>query len=183
MAFEEMFNNWENFNLTAEEEGTEVDVDRQAATITCKSLGFSLIGKLLAPRIIAGDVMRRTFKATWNIPNGLVVEKLGTNLFLFSLKYEEQQIQVLRQGPWLFDKYLLVLSKPIPMVKPTAMEFKFVAFWVHFYELPMDLFNVSMAEKLENAIGRFEEYDNGRRGFGWKESLRVKVTLDIIRPL
>lgn len=47
----------------------------------------------------------------------------------------------------------------------------------------MDLYNFSMAERLSNAIGRFEEYDNGGRGFGWKESLRVRVNLDITKPL
>lgn len=46
----------------------------------------------------------------------------------------------------------------------------------------MDLYNRSMAERLGNAIGRFVDYDNGR-GFGWKESLRVRVTLDIGNPL
>lgn len=69
-------------------------------------------------------MMRRNFKAAWNIPSGLVVEKLGKNLFLFSLNSEEEQSRVLRQGPWLFDRFLLALSKPIPMVKPSAMEFK-----------------------------------------------------------
>lgn len=183
MAFEDMLQNWEKLITTAKEESTEVDVDRQAAVATGKSLGFSLIGKLFAPRIISGDVMRRTFKSAWNIPKGLIVEKVGANLFLFSLRTEADQSRVLRQGPWLFDKFLLALSKPIPMVKPTTMEFKFVAFWVHFCELPMDLYNQSMAECLGNAIGHFLEYDNGSRGYGWKKSLRVHVTLDIMRPL
>lgn len=183
MAYEDLLQNWEKFSLTAEEENAEVDVDRQVAVIARRSLGFSLIGKLFAPRLISGDVMRRNFKSAWNIPNGLVVEKLGANLFLFSLNTEADQSRVLRQGPWLFDKFLLALSKPIPMIKPTAMEFKIVAFWVHFYELPMDLFNQSMAERLGNAIGQLVEYDNDGRGYGWKESLRVRVNLDITRPL
>lgn len=183
MAFEEMLEGWEKFNHTAEEESTKVDVDQHTTAITSKSLGFSLIEKLLAPRIISGEVMRKTFKAAWNIPSGLIVEKLGTNLFLFSLRSEEELARVMRQGPWLFDKFLLVLSKPIPMVKPTTMEFKYATFWVHFCELPMDLYNLSMVERLSNAIGRFEEYDNGGRGFDWKESLQVRVTLDISKPL
>lgn len=183
MALDEMMNQWENFNLTNEKESTAVEVDRQAALVTANSMGASLIRKLLAPRIISGEVMRKTFKSAWNIPNGLIVEKIGTNLFLFNLRSEEELARVLRQGPWLFDKFLLVLSKPIPMVKPTAMEFKFSSFWVHFYELPMYLFNLWMAERLGNAIGKFEDYDLGGRGFGWKESLRVRVILDITKPL
>lgn len=90
MPFEDMLSHWENFNLTAEEEGTEVDVDRQVAEVTSRSLGFSLIGKLLSPRFIAGDVMRKNFKSAWNIPEGLTVEKLRPNLFLFSLRSEEE---------------------------------------------------------------------------------------------
>lgn len=85
--------------MTAEEETTEVDVDCQAAVATSKSLGFSLVGKLLSPTIISGDVMRKTFKSAWNIPNDIIVEKLGSNLFLFSLRSEEDQARVMRQGP------------------------------------------------------------------------------------
>lgn len=180
MAFEDLMENWEKFNLTAEEEETEVDVDRQAAAVTGRSLGFSLIGKLLVPRVISGGVMRRNFKAAWNIPTGLTVEKLGLNLFLFNLRTKEEQTRILRQELWLFDQYILMLSKPIPMVKPQAMEFKMVSFWLHFYELPMDLYNSSMAERLGNAVGSFIDYDSGRR---WRESLRVRVHLDITRPL
>lgn len=182
MAFEEMLENWDRFNLTIEEEETEIDVDRQAAAITSRSLGFSLFGKLLAPRVIARDVMRRNFKAAWNIPSGLTVEKVGKNIFLFTLKSKEEQTRVLRQGPSLFDRFLLVLSKHIPMVKPSAMEFKYVMFWVHFCDLPMDVYNISTAERLGNTIGKFEAFDSGNRGLGWKESLQVRVTLDITKP-
>lgn len=41
-----------------------------------------------------------------------------------------------------------------------------MAFWVHFCELPMNLYNLSMAERLGNAIGSFKEYDSGSRGYG-----------------
>lgn len=182
MALENMLESWERFSLTVEEDSTEVDVDRQAALVTSQSLGFSLIGKLFAPRIISGEVMKHTFKSAWNIPNGLMVEKMGANLFLFSFRTKSDQTRVLRQEPWLFDKFLLVLSKPIPMVKPTAMVFQFATFWVHFCDLLMDLYNRSMAERLGNAIGQFQEYDNEGRGYGWKESLRVRIILDITHP-
>lgn len=112
-----------------------------------------MVRKLLAPRIIVGDVMRKTFKAALNVPSGLTMEKLGTNLFLFSLRTEEEQAHILQQGPWVFEKFLLVLSKPIPMIKPTTMEFKYAMFWVHFCELPMDLYNLSKVDRFGNAIG------------------------------
>lgn len=60
------------------------------------------------------------------------------------------------QGLWLFDKFLLVLVTLIPMVKLTATEFRLVAFCIHFYELPMDLYNLSTAERLGNVVGIFK---------------------------
>lgn len=128
MAFEDLIENWERLNITAKEESIEVHVDKQTTLVTRQSLGFSVIGKLLAPQIITGDVMRRTFKAAWNIPTDLLVEKLGPNLFIFTLRSEADHTRVLRLEPWLFDKFMLVLSTPIPMVKPTAMVFKFTTF-------------------------------------------------------
>lgn len=69
------------------------------------------------------------------------------------------------------------------MVKPQAMELKFVTFWVHFYELPMDLYNSSMADRLGNVVGTFVDYANGDRRYRWKESICVRVQLDISKPL
>lgn len=57
------------------------------------------------------------------------------------------------------------------MVKAQAMDFKMVTFWVHFHELPMDIYNSSMVEHLGNAVGKFVDYDNGGRRHGWKESI------------
>lgn len=61
--------------------------------------------------------------------------------------------------------------------------FAFVAFWIHFLDIPLDWYNSEMVERLGDAIGEFEDVDS-RNGFHfWGASLRVQVRVDVSRPL
>lgn len=83
-------------------------VDRFTTDQTGQFLGFCLLGKLVSHRSLAAEVMRKTFQAAWRTNNGLQVNLLGKNLFLFRLVNEEERLQVDRghnsppqYGEWL----------------------------------------------------------------------------------
>lgn len=42
-------------------------------------------------------------------------------------------------------------------------------FWVHFCDLPMDVYNLSTTERLGNAIRRFEAFDSAIEGSGGRK--------------
>lgn len=62
--------------------------------------------------------MKRNFKAAWKLDLGFQVDRLGRNVFIFRFHDEADQVWILRQGPWLFEKFLLVLERPIRGLKP-----------------------------------------------------------------
>lgn len=51
------------------------------------------------------------------------------------------------------------------MAKPSEMHFNKVAFYVHFFDLPMASMNQSMVRRLGNAVGEFENVDCNSKGF------------------
>lgn len=129
----------------------------------------------MSHRILAAEVMRKTFKFSWKIESGLQVELLEKNMFTFQFLNKDDRICVLNQGPWLFDKFLLVLEFPIRAQKSSDYSFSFAAFWIHFLDLPLDWYNTEMAERLSNAVGEYEDVDSINGFHFWGASLRVRV--------
>lgn len=168
---------WSHLSLTSEEEEISVQADREAVERSGLVLGCCLLGKLLCHRPLGAKVMRKNFRVTWKIDDGLQVDRLGKNLFIFRFVNEEDRVHVVRQGPWTFEKFLMVLVFPIRGLKPSDHQFSSVAFWIHVFELPLDWFNQVMA-----AVGIFEDVDS-RNGFlFWGASLRIQVRIDIDGP-
>lgn len=90
---------WARLSLTVEEEESAVVADREAVDRSGQLLGFYLLGKLLCHRPLGAEVMRRNFRAAWKLDQGLQVDRLGRNLFIFRFVNEADRFRVLRQGP------------------------------------------------------------------------------------
>lgn len=86
-----------------------VVADRSAVERTGLMLGCCLLGKLQSHRFLGAEVMRKTFASAWLVAQGLRVEMLGKNIFIFRFDNDEDRRRVLNQGPWFFDKFLLIL--------------------------------------------------------------------------
>lgn len=119
----------------------------------------------------------------WKTREGLEVETVGKNMFLFKFECKKDRKWVLKNGPWFFDKQLLILEEPTAKLRTTEVELKNVAFWVRFINLPMGYRNKRAAEKLGNDLGQFLEVDCDKDEQCWGNNMRMKVLLDISKPL
>ncbi|GAU49029.1 hypothetical protein TSUD_406820 [Trifolium subterraneum] len=89
---------------------------------------------------------------------------------------------VLKNGPWSFDRNLLILERVSGEEQPADLEMNHVSFWVRIYELPLKLRTDAMAKKIGDLIGAFEEVDQ-RDGCRLGKFLRVKTSIDLRKPL
>jgi hypothetical protein len=51
------------------------------------------------------------------------------------------------------------------------------------HNTPLACMNLNIGHQIGSSIGHVEEVDVDDGGMGWGESLRVKVTLDLHKPL
>jgi hypothetical protein len=63
------------------------------------------------------------------------------------------------------------------------MEFSKVLFWVRMFHLPLACMNETMGVKIGSSVGEVEEVETDVDGIGWGEYLRVRIKLDIMKPL
>lgn len=91
--------------------------------------------------------------------------------------------RVMNTGPWSFDNYLLILFgiqegevlNQIPLFQAT--------FWVQVHDVPTGFMSQRVGQILGNFIGQFVEYDANNNSSSWKSYIRIKVLVDVRKPL
>ncbi|TXG60547.1 hypothetical protein EZV62_015120 [Acer yangbiense] len=110
------------------------------------------------------------------------IEAVGENVFMFFFDNPEDRIWVWQRGPWHFDKSLLVLEIPEGTGEISKMSFNRADFWVQIHNIPIMCMNRRMAKWLAEQIGEVIEIPSESRDC-WGKFFRVKVRIDISRPL
>ena len=168
---------WSRFSLTEEEEGgaevahvEEVEVHR-------------LAGKFLTKRTLNADAVARTFKPLWKPAGELKIRDIGESILLFEFEDVLDLERVLEYEPWSFDKSLVVFKKVSDVESIPFLEFDRVTFWVQVHNVPERSLNHETGEAIGKMIGSLiqvaDTEDDGSGG----EFLRVRVAVDITKPL
>nr|GLL20147.1 uncharacterized protein LOC109173053 [Ipomoea trifida] len=144
---------------------------------------FTLVGRLITEKIIKFTFMRDTMATVWRPRKGVAAKELSNNTYLFQFFHELDMQRVLDNGPWSFEQNLLILAKISPEIPPLSMPLDSADFWVQLHDLPLGFFSDRAAMAIGNFIGEFIRTDEDAFN-GWRKSfLRIRVRLNIHKPL
>jgi hypothetical protein len=104
-------------------------------------------------------------------------------LFLIVLDHVKDKARILEGGPWVFEGSLFMVKDFDGWIAPLNLNFDRVSFWIRMLELPLARMGRQVGLRLGSSMGIVEEIDTDKEGIGWGEFLRVKVSLDISKPL
>ncbi|KAL5790678.1 hypothetical protein ACOSQ2_005566 [Xanthoceras sorbifolium] len=107
---------------------------------------------------------------------------VGDNVFVFHFQSLEDKAMVWSRGPWHFDKNLIVLEKPVGPGAISQLRFKFSEFWIHIYNIPLACMNCKVARLIAEEVGTIVEFPMDSKDL-WGKFLRIKVRIDITKPL
>lgn len=168
---------WKSVNLSKEEEqGITVEEDE-----VCEEeevFRRTLVGKIWMDSPYSIRAFKQTITQAWRLKNPVEIQDLNKNLFLFRFSTKKDADAVLKNGPWNFDRNLLILDRISGDEQPSDMEMFRVSFWVRVYDFPLKLRSEAMAKKIESIMGLYEEVDMKdchRMG----RFIRLKVSLDL----
>ncbi|XP_058775409.1 uncharacterized protein LOC131649675 [Vicia villosa] len=167
---------WKEIPLSKEEEeGVTIEAEEEQGGDVFER---TLAGKLWTENRFNSKAFISTITGAWKLRNPIETQELSNNLFLFRFSTKRDLENVMRNGPWSFDRYLLVLDRVSGEEQPSDLKMHYGEFWVRIYELPLMLRSEAIAQKMGNIIGEFVEMDmreahrNGR-------FLRVKAKIDL----
>ncbi|XP_057444485.1 uncharacterized protein LOC130736706 [Lotus japonicus] len=118
----------------------------------------------------------------WKVKNGVEIREVGSNLYVFRFFSEKDREGVLKQGPWNFDKSLVVLQILDPDSIPAEVPLVRAAFWVRVHDLPLGLRKEAVAVSIGDFLGGFIGWDRSNdRRLG--PFLRVRARVNIQVPI
>jgi interleukin-1 receptor-associated kinase 1 len=168
-------------STTAEEEDCTT-VEAEEICEEEETFKRTLVGKIWTENPYNVRAFKQTITQAWRLKNPIEVQDLEKNLFLFRFSTKKDADTVLRNGPWSFDRNLLILHKVTGEEQPSDLNMHKVSFWVRVYDLPFKLRSEAMAKKLGNIMGSFEEVDP-KDSYRTGRFLRLRTSLDLRKPM
>lgn len=86
-------------------------------------------------------------------------------------------------GPWAFDNAMLVLAEVPKDIEPLNVQLWYLNIWMQLFDLPAGFMSESVGKQLGTFLGEFLKYDHKNNTSIWTEYMRIKVKLDVRKPL
>lgn len=118
----------------------------------------------------------------WHFSKPVVLREVGRNIFVMVFANHADKQRVEGGRPWFFYGQLFFINPFDGFIPVQDMKFDLASFWVQFHNLPLLGMNKECGEKLGSTIGMVEEVEVDE-DVGWGSSLRVKILLDLKKPL
>jgi hypothetical protein len=171
-----------NFSLS-EEEKSDVQIQTQNVHLLVEKGKSCLVGRVIADRFVTKENLRPTLMRAWRPIGNLSFRSLGENTFLFVFKYEWEKARILEGRPWVFDGHLVSLLEFDGFTTTSKLAFEKAAFWVRMYNLPLACMGKEVGYQIGGSVGEVEDVEVDEDGMGWGEFLRVRILLDLSKPL
>ncbi|MBA0854565.1 hypothetical protein Goshw_001784, partial [Gossypium schwendimanii] len=129
------------------------------------------------------EAMYRVLKSLWYIKEEVNFVALNDATILVKFGNIEDRTRMLNLTPWLFDQNLFPL---FPFAKGQEMddyEFNIMPFWIRIYNIPFEQMDREVAIDVGKAIGEVVAIDWHDRNGRWTEYIRIRVKIDVLRPL
>ncbi|KAL0446259.1 UNVERIFIED_CONTAM: hypothetical protein Slati_1753800 [Sesamum latifolium] len=110
-------------------------------------------------------------------------ELIESNCFLLKFSHRLDRDRVLARRPWAYDKNLLVLASVEAEDNPSTIDMDWCEFHIHIHGLPLGKITRDVCAFIDNKLGRFKDMDSDDNGAVWGSSVRIRVALDVTKPL
>lgn len=167
-------------SLEEEDEGGVVIGDDEV--ITHKQV-FILVGKFLTEKHINFQAMQNVLAALWRPKEGVEIHDLGGQRYSFVFYHVLDIQKVIDGGPWTFEQNLLVFHRLGENEDPHTVPLNKMDIWLQIYDMPMGMLSEKIVQSIGNYVGVCIKTDPLNMNGGWKPYVRVRITMDISKPL
>jgi len=171
-----------SMNLSEGEQKGILITQEDIAELNLKS-DRCLIGRLMSDRRIRKEAFCTLMARLWKMEGEAIFKELFDNTWLLEFSTETDKKRVQEGTPWLFDRSVLVLKEVEENIPLLQMDFSISPFWIQIHDLPLGCMTREVGYKIGASIGRVEDVRVPGDGGVWSRGLRVRVQVDITKPL
>ncbi|XP_050207931.1 uncharacterized protein LOC126657306 [Mercurialis annua] len=167
----------------AEEEDGGLEILEEEEGMVDKSFDWCLVGRVLTDTYINFSVFKQIMAGIWKPVHKVCIEMVAEHLFVFKFFHELDMRRVIEDGPWTFEKNLIITKRLSIGEIPGEIVLWFADFLVHVLDVLAGYATEKVGENVGNYLGKFVKCDlTPIRGSGMN-SFRIRVSLDVRRPL
>ena len=125
----------------------------------------------------------RMLRLLWRAKGGLKGRDMGNNRVMFLFVNTVEMEWVIANGPWSFEKFLILLKRVDDDSSFSKVVFDSCAFWVQLHDLPPCHMSSTVCGKISSTLGMMElveELDEGRNQGNF---MQARITVDVAQPL
>lgn len=169
-------------NLTlADEEEEGLVLGREDIAEAKKT--FVLVGKFLTDKNINFSAMQNVITSLWKPKEGMEIHDLGGFRYSFVFYHKMDLQKVVEEGPWSFEQSMLVMKQLKNNEDPHLVQLQEADIWVQVYDLPHGFASENILKSVGASIGQYIKSDPTNFDGTWKQFLRVRVIVNIGKPL
>ncbi|KAL4325747.1 hypothetical protein GQ457_11G028050 [Hibiscus cannabinus] len=171
-----------DLTFTAEEQDAIV-VAPDSVAIPAEDFASLLVGKVVSPPTVDCGQLIRQFRSIWKDDKVLTISEINPNFFLISFASPANRANVLKRGPWDFQKYWFALEQADPNRTIPNYSFLHMCIWVRIHNIPLSLMTATLARVLGASIGKVIMTDTRLEDGNMGEFMWVRVLIDTSKPL
>lgn len=128
--------------------------------------------------------MQDTLTSIWRPVKGVFMEATSfPNVFIFKFFHELDIQRVLDDGPWTFNQQVLLVKKLAAVDQLANIKLTELYIWIQVYDLPIGFNSDSILQSIGKYVRKFVASDPKNFQSLWRNFLRIKVAIDVRRPL
>ena len=174
---ESLTRDWERFSLTGKE-GVKINLISSLAL-----LEFILVARFLTRRPINTEAITRTFRPLWRAEKGFVVKDLGDNKASITFQDDVDLERVITNGPWSYDKFLVVLQRIEDDTPLASLSLNMAAFWVQIHGLPLRCMKREIGQQIGGTLGEVVPTSPEDEGTSTGNFVCIRIMINISEPL
>lgn len=168
---------WSRISLIEEEEvGAEVSKQNDKEIHRLASCFF-------IKQVLNVEAVGRMFKPLWKLIRELKIRDLGDSILVFDFGDGLDLVRVLTLEPWTYDKQMVVFECATKIEAIPILDFNKAMFWVQIHNVPEKSVTQATVEAVGSTIGKVIEVADPEDDGSGNEFLRVRVAMDISKPL
>ncbi|KAK6156052.1 hypothetical protein DH2020_010300 [Rehmannia glutinosa] len=181
-VMEEVVGKWRKLSITETEE-EEIGIGDSLVEEGRKLIHRGLIGRLLTRRPYNKKQFMDTITRLWRVEGGFKITEIGLDTFFFIIEDPREVDRILNLEPWTFNRLLIILKEFEGLNVREVGELTHTRFWVQIHNLPDEGMYDKIGMVIGDGLGIALEVDADDKGRCLGHYMRVRVLMDITKPL
>jgi hypothetical protein len=144
-----------------------------------------LVGRIGEEKKVNKEAFKTVLSQIWRTVRSVTFKEIQDNVWVFEFEnvYVDDKKRVMGGRPWSFDWQIIVLNDFDGSVPPALMKFTHSPFWIQVHDMPLIYMNKGVGSEIRESLGTLEDVDVAGDEGGWGRSLRLRVCIDLHKPL